>query len=130
MEKKHQKTSCLILQQCTLSLTHTHSYTHKHTYTLTHTHSHIHKHTHTHTHTHTHSPPTHLYPVFQGCVRVELVEELIGGKVKSRNDLLRVSDQLGVELSTEARQVIAVDVEEWLLEGVDLDGRGRGKGEE
>ena len=57
----------------------------------------------------------HLNLVLQDRVRVEPVEELVGGHVKGRDDLLRVAHQLRVEVREEAMEVVAVDVQEGLL---------------
>ena len=56
---------------------------------------------------------------------VELKEQLVSGYIEVWDDLLRIADQLGVEVLVEAEQVGTVDVEEWLLQRVDLCGRGR-----
>ena len=58
--------------------------------------------------------------VGQNSLGVELPKQLVSGKVKGRYDLLRVADQLGVEVRVRLMQVFAVDRQEWLLQHVDL----------
>ena len=62
----------------------------------------------------------YLYLVLQESLRVQLAKELVSGEVKGRDDLLRVAHQLGVEVRVEAMEVVAVDVQEWLLQQIDL----------
>ena len=68
--------------------------------------------------------------MLQDSVRVEPVEEIISGQVKGRDDLLRVSHQLGVEVTGEATEVVTVDVEEGFFKCVNLAKRGREGGRE
>ena len=56
----------------------------------------------------------------QNSLGIELLKQLVGGKVKGRYDLLWVADQLGVEVRVRLMQVLAVDRQEWLLQPVDL----------
>ena len=74
-------------------------------------------------------PSPNLYLVLQHSIRVELAEEFISCKVKRRDDLLRVPHQLGVEVGVEAVEVLAVHVQEGLLQCVDLEVREGRRGE-
>ena len=56
-----------------------------------------------------------LYLVCQDGVWVELAKQFVSGKVKGRDDLLWVADQLGVKVRVHPEQMVAVDIEKWLL---------------
>ena len=58
--------------------------------------------------------------MLQESLRVQLAEELVSGEVKGRDDLLWVAHELGVEVRVEPMEVVAVDVQEWLLQQIDL----------
>ena len=59
--------------------------------------------------------------MLQLCLRVQLKEDLVGGHVEGGDDLLGISDQLGVEVSVVAEQVLTVHIQERVLQGVDLE---------
>ncbi len=68
--------------------------------------------------THTHA--SHLYLVLQLSVRIKLLEELVGSKVKGRDHLLRVAYELGIEVRIESLEVTAIDVQKRLFNHMDL----------
>ena len=63
---------------------------------------------------------THLDLVLQGGVWILVKEHLVDGHVKGRDDLLGVADQLAVERGVKLLQVVAVEVQEWIANRVDL----------
>lgn len=63
---------------------------------------------------------TNLNLMIQHYIGVELKEEVVGCYVEGRDDLLRVSDQLGVEFLIIAQQMTAIDGQEGLQRHSDL----------
>ena len=62
----------------------------------------------------------HLDLVLQGGVGITVKEHLVDRHVECRDDLLRVADQLAVQVRVKLLEVLTVDVQERQLQGVNL----------
>jgi len=63
---------------------------------------------------------THLDLVLQGSVWILVKEHLVDGHVKGGYNLLGVADQLAIEWGVKLLQMVAVEVQEWIANRVDL----------
>lgn len=64
--------------------------------------------------------------MLQHSIGIMLLKELVCSQVKGRDDLLRVANELGVEVLIEASQVVAIYIQEWLFQCVDLQRHKKG----